>query len=170
MFTQNLIQKKKDTKIETTSVEEFTSSSNLIKDVKYLSKDAEGNEYVLYAAEGQVDISNSEIIFLTDLTATINLTEGNIVKITSDFGKYNINNYNTIFSKNVIITYTDNKITGDYVDFSANRNTMIISKNVIYTNQKNMLKADVIEIDIITKNTKIFMLEDKKKVNIKSIN
>ena len=47
---------------------------------------------------------------------------------------------------------------------------MIISKDVVYTNLENMLKADVIEIDIKTKNTKIFMLEDNKKVNIKSIN
>ena len=53
---------------------------------------------------------------------------------------------------------------------SLNRNSMIISKDVIYTNLENMLRADVIEIDIKTKNTKIFMLEDTKKVNIKSIN
>ena len=30
--------------------------------------------------------------------------------ITSDFGKYNIKNFDTIFSKNVIIKYLDNKI------------------------------------------------------------
>ena len=45
-----------------------------------------------------------------------------------------------------------------------------MTKKVVYTNLENMLRADVIEIDIKTKNTKIFMLEDTKKVNIKSIN
>ena len=39
---------------------------------------------------------------------------------------------------------------------------MIISKNVIYTNLENILKADVIEINIKTKDTKIFMYEKKK--------
>ena len=45
---------------------------------------------------------------------------------------------------------------------------MIISRNIVYTNSKNVLKADVIEMDIKTKDTKIFMYENKKKVNIKS--
>ena len=48
------------------------------------------------------------------------------------------------------------------------RNSMIISRNVIYTNLENILKADVIEIDITSKDTKIFMLQYNKKVNIKN--
>ena len=47
---------------------------------------------------------------------------------------------------------------------------MIISKNVVYTNLENILKADVIEINIKTKDTKIFMYEKNKKVNIKNKN
>ena len=45
---------------------------------------------------------------------------------------------------------------------------MIISKDVTYTNLENMLKADLIEMDIKTKDTKISMYEQDKKVNIKS--
>ena len=47
---------------------------------------------------------------------------------------------------------------------------MIISKNVVFTNIENILEADVIEINIKTKDTKIFMYEKEKKVNIKSKN
>ena len=47
---------------------------------------------------------------------------------------------------------------------------MIISRNVIYTNLENILKADVVEINIETKDTKIFMYDSKDKVNIKSKN
>ena len=88
----------------------------------------------------------------------------------SDFGKYNSVNFDTIFSKNLIIDYLDNKITGEYLDFSLERNSMIISKNVIFNNFNNILRADVVELDIKTKDTKIFMYEEKKKVNIKSKN
>ena len=70
--------------------------------------------------------------------------------------------YDTIFSKNVIINYLDNKITGEYLDFSLKRNSMIVSKNVIYNNLKNVLRADVVEINIKNKDTKIFMHEKKK--------
>ena len=47
---------------------------------------------------------------------------------------------------------------------------MIISRDVILKNNKSSLQADVIEVDIETKDIKIFMYEDNKKVNIKSLN
>ena len=56
------------------------------------------------------------------------------------------------------------------LDFSLERNSMLISRKVVYTNLDNILKADVVEIDIKTKDTKIFMYENQKKINIKSIN
>ena len=104
------------------------------------------------------------------MNALINLKNYNLVEISSDFGKYNINNYDTIFSKNVIITYLDNKITGDYLDFSWEKNLMIISRDVILKNNKSSLQADVIEVNIETRDIKIFMYEENKKVNIKSLN
>ena len=159
---------KKDEKIisETTLIEkDNTYNSNIIKDVRYTSRDVKGNEYVITASEGEIDFSNSNIIFLTDVYATIILKNSNLLTISSSYGKYN-----TIFSKNVIINYLDNKITGEYLDFSPRRNSMIVSKNIVYTNLKNILKADVIEIDLKTKDTKIYMYENKKKVKIQSKN
>jgi hypothetical protein len=50
------------------------------------------------------------------------------------------------------------------------KNLIIISRNVIYQNLENILKADVIELDTVTKDTKIFMYDSNKKVKIKSIN
>ena len=145
-------------------------SSNKIKDVKYITKDNDGNEYIVTAAEGEIDYSNSNIIYLTHVKALINLANSEKISIISDYGKYNSENYDTIFSKNVNINYLDNKITGEYLDFSLVTNSMLISKKVVYTNLENVLKADVVEIDIKTKDTKIFMLENNKKVNIKSKN
>ena len=72
--------------------------------------------------------------------------------------------------KNVKINYLNNKITSEYLDFSLERNSMFVSKNVIYNNLENILKADVMEMNIKTKDTKIYMYEEEKKVNIKSKN
>ena len=149
-------------------VEEVDTTTNIIKDVSYSSNDAKGNKYVLNANEGQIDLNNDKVIFLNSVKATIIMESGEIINIQSKFGKYNINNYDTIFSENVLIEYEDNKIKGNYVDFSLNRNSLIISKNVVYLNQKNLLRADVVEINISTKDTKIFMYEEKKKVKINS--
>ena len=149
--------------IDKTTIEEINTTTNIIKDVSYSSNDAKGNEYVLNAKEGQIDINNDKVIFLKGVEATITMASGEIINIQSKFGKYNINNYDTIFSENVLIEYKDNNIKGNYVDFSLSRNSLIISKNVVYLNQKNLLRADVVEINISTKD-KNFMYEEKKKL------
>ena len=159
---------KEITQVEFKDETEKYTSSNVMKDVSYTSKDINGNEYIIKALEGQIDISDSSTIFLTGVRALIKLKNSNNIEINSDFGKYNINNFDTIFSKNVIITYLDNKITSEYLDFSMKRNSLIISRNIIYTNNENVMNADVIEMNIQTKDTKILMYEDNKKVNIKS--
>tara|TARA_Y100001936_G_C15788126_1_gene514959 strand:+ start:208 stop:693 length:486 start_codon:yes stop_codon:yes gene_type:complete len=149
-------------------IEENIYSSNIIDDVKYSSTDSKGNEYIINASTGEIDYSNSNVVYLTNVTAIIKLTNSNEITITSKFGKYNINNFDTIFTKNVIVRYLENEITSEYMDFSLNRNSMIISKNVIYTNLENILKSDVVEINIETKDTKIYRYDNKHKVNIKS--
>lgn len=167
-FIFNKSYKKDENKIVEFSMEEPVYNSNIIKDVEYTTKDKDGNEYFIKAAEGEIDFANANIIFLTDVNALIKLENSETVTIFSDYGKYNSDNYDTIFTKNVIIDYLDNKINSEYLDFSLEKNLMFVSKNVIYNNTKNILKADVIEIDIKTKDTKIFMYDQEKKVKINS--
>jgi len=151
-------------------IDEIIESSNIIEDVSYSAKDTKGNEYFLKASEGTIDRSESNYIFLRSVNAIVNLKDNKIVEISSDFGKYNIKNYDTIFSKNVIIKYLDNKISGDYLDFSWEKNFMIISRDVILENSENSLQADVIEVNIKTRDIKIFMYEENKKINIQTSN
>ena len=63
----------------------------------------------------------------------------------------------------------DNNIKSEYLDFSILRDTMIISKNVIYKNINNILKSDVMEMNLTSKNVKIFMHSKNKKVNVQSL-
>ena len=154
----------------TNSDEEIIYNSNIIKDINYSSIDLKGNEYILVAKKGEIDLNNSDIIFLNDVTAYIKLKKkSELIIITSDYGKYNTINYDTIFSKNVKIDYVDNIITGEYLDFSMIKNLLIISRNVVHTNLENTMTADVIELDTATKDTKIFMYDSKKQVIVKNI-
>ena len=70
----------------------------------------------------------------------------------------------------MVINYIDNKITSEYLDYSMINNQIIISKNVVYKNLGNTLKADVIELDTLSKDTKIFMYDTKEKVIINNRN
>ena len=167
----NLNQNNKELIVEKKEiVQEEIENSNIIKDVEYKSKDSSGNEYTLKSSEGIIDQNNTNIIYLTSIKASIELKDYNSINISSKFGKYNIDNFDTIFSKNVIIEYLDNVIIGEYLEFSLNKNLMTISRNVVFKNNKSSLKADVIEVDIKTKDIKISMYEENKKINIKSLN
>ena len=171
---KKLIEKKKKIElVKTESIEnneEEIRSLNIIQDVSYSAKDTKGNEYFVKASEGTIDQNYDNFIFLKSVNATINLENYKLIEISSDFGKYNTDNYDTIFSKNVIIKYLDNIIKGGYLDFSWGKNLMIISKNVVLENNQSSLQADVIEVNIEKKDIKIFMYEENKKVNIKSLN
>ena len=164
------MEKKENISSNVSLPEETISNSNIIENVNYTSKDTQGNEYTINASKGEIDYSNSNILYLTNVYAIIKLKNSEKITISSDYGKYNSDNYDTIFSKNVIIKYLNNKITGEYLDLSLERNLMIISKKVTYNNLNNLLKSDVIEMNLKTKDTKIFMYENEKKVKITNQN
>ncbi|MDA9629774.1 LPS export ABC transporter periplasmic protein LptC, partial [Candidatus Pelagibacter sp.] len=111
-FFKNEVDRKNNQIIKKQDLEkEIKPNSNIIKDIEYRSKDVDGHEYILTAKKGEFDIEKSNIIFLTELYAKISLSDSNIIEISSDFGKYNNENYDTLFSKNVSINYMENEIT-----------------------------------------------------------
>ena len=149
-------------KVETT----LNTSSNYIEEINYTSFDAKGNEYKITAEQAEIDKDNEDIMFLKNIVAYIFIKDSDTIKITSDFGKYHSKNYDTIFSKNVIVIYPGHKIIGEYLDFSFLSNLGTISTDVIYIGNKTKLFADRVEVDLITKDTKIFMNDNSKKILI----
>ena len=156
---------KKSSELEEINVNQ-NNSSTYIDDIDYVSSDAKGNEYQITAEQAEIKIENSDVMHLTNVIAYIFMKDSDTVKITSNFGKYNSKNYDTIFSENVIIAYPGHKITGEHLDFSFLNNLGIISKNVIYTGDDTSLFADKIEMNLTTKDTRIFMNDTNKQVII----
>ena len=142
------------------------STSTYIDNINYISTDASGNKYQITAKQAEIKDKNSDIMFLSDVIGFIFIKDKDVVKITSNFGKYNSKNYDTIFSENVIVIYPGHKITGEYLDFSFLTNLGVFTTNVIYTGEKTNLFADKIEMNLTTKDTKIFMDDIGKKVLI----
>jgi LPS export ABC transporter protein LptC len=137
--------------------EEQNSDSTYINDINYTSTDLRGNKYQITAKLAEIKIKNADLMFLTDVIAFVFIKDKDTVKITSNFGKYNTKNYDTIFSKNVIVIYPGHKVTGEYLDFSFLTDLGVFTTNVIYTGEKTKLFADKMEMNLTTKDTKIFM-------------
>ena len=164
-FTENLKDVKKNLAIEKVD-ENQNSTSTYINDINYVSTDVRGNKYQITAKLAEIKIENPDLMFLSDVVAFIFIKDSDTVKITSNFGKYNSKNYDTIFSENVIVIYPGHKVTGEYLDFSFLTNLGVFTTNVIYTGEKTNLFADKMEMNLTTKDTKIFMNDAGKKVLI----
>ena len=164
-FTENFKDVKKTLAIEKVD-ENQNSTSTYINDINYVSTDVRGNKYQITAKLAEIKIENPDLMFLSDVVAFVFIKDKDTVKITSNFGKYNTNNYDTIFSENVIVIYPGHKVTGEYLDFSYLTNLGVFTTNVIYTGEKTNLFADKMEMNLTTKDTKIFMNDAGKKVLI----
>ena len=164
-FTKNFEDVKEVPVIEKID-ENQNSTSTYIDDINYVSIDAKGNKYQITAKQAEIKIENADLMFLRDVVAFVFLKDKDTVKITSNFGKYNTKNYDTIFSENVIVVYPGHKVTGEYLDFSFLTNLGVFTTNVIYTGEKTNLFADKMEMNLTTKDTKIFMNDTEKKVLI----
>jgi LPS export ABC transporter protein LptC len=155
-FTKNFKDIKETPVIEKID-ENKNSTSTYINDINYVSTDLRGNKYQITAKLAEIKVENADIMFLTDVIAFVFIKDKDTVKITSNFGKYNTKNYDTIFSENVIVIYPEHKITGEYLDFSFLTDLGVFTTNVIYTGEKTNLFADKMEMNLTTKDTKIFM-------------
>ena len=164
-FTNNL-EDIKETQIIEKIDKNQNSTSTYINDINYVSTDANDNKYQVTAKQAEIKVENSDVMFLRDVVAFIYIKDSDTVKITSNFGKYNSKNYDTIFSQNVIVIYPGHKITAEYLDFSFLSNLGTFTENVVYNGKKTNLFADKIEMNLTTKDTKIFMNDNGKKVLI----
>ena len=69
-----------------------------------------------------------------------------------------------------MLKYTEHNITSENIYLSFQNNLVSISNNIIYKNLNNEMKADIIEMNLITKEIKIFMNDSDKKIQILSKN
>jgi hypothetical protein len=138
------------------------SENNLIKNLEYLSTDKKGNKYLITAKYGEISDTDVNIMLLTNVVAQIDFLKKDTVYLESDFAKYNTLSLNTNFKKNVILKYTEHEITSENIDLSFENNFAWVYNNIIYKSPTNQLFADKLEIDLLSKDSKIFMYNDKK--------
>ena len=144
--------------------------TNIIKNLEYLSYSALGNKYKILAEQGTISKKDPDLINMTNVTAEIYISDLDPIIIKSNYAKYNTQNYDTHFFDNVDVNYISHKVTGNNLDLSFENNIATMFNEIIYTNINTVLNADRLEIDLITKNSKIFMNDESKKIKALVIN
>ncbi len=138
------------------------AKGNLIKDMKYENTDISGNKYFIYSEYGEVDVNNPDIILMKNVFAKVEIFKKDTIYINSFSAKYNLINYETNFNKDVELKYLDHVIFTENMDLSFQKNFAWLYTDVVYKSFDYELFADKIEIDLITKNSKIYTDNNKK--------
>ena len=131
--------------------------NNFIEKIEYNSKDLNGNSYYIASETGKINTTNSNVISMYLVTASIQLNDSSKINISSKKANYNIQNFDTEFAEDIKIIFEDNEISTENLDFNFKDSKINAYNNIIIKNILNdtILKADRIEIDLITKNSKI---------------
>ena len=158
--------KKNDNLVKINKAEIDNKVDNKILDLKYNAIDEDGNSYVIESAAGKVSEKEKNLLILEKVTGVIKIKNSEDIIILSDFANYNKTTLDTYFYDNVRLTYDghsidSNELFMNYIDKNIN-----IKNNVRYKGLNNKLYADIVEIDLVTKFSKIYMLDNQKKVKV----
>ena len=143
---------------------------NQINDIIYYSKSLDDNNYIIKAEFAEINEKNPDLMLLTNVQGKFLLKNSEIIIITSKKANYDSVNYNTNFYQNVLITFDGHQINSDNFDLFFDKKLGTIYNNITYKNLSTTLLADKIDIDLITKDSKIYMLDKSKKIKIKHLN
>ena len=166
-FSIYLIYFKNISEIETPIItQENENQENILVNITYESIDSSGRKYIIKAESGMLDGEKPDLINMINVKAKIILLDNSIIYISSLKAEYNTANYDTKFQKDIKLNFLGNDIFCDNLNIFFKDNLLEAYNDLIYKNLDIILRADKIEIDLLTKNSKIFNF-DENKVEIK---
>ena len=175
------IKSSKTIELKNSNTDANNESKNIIKDIKYTSNNTNGDIFEILADYGEPSIEITDLMFLTNVKANIFLKNKSNIQLTSNYANFNTKTFETTFINNVKILRDEETILGSelYLVFDqteekiknnpdVDQNLIRISNDVIVKKPGYILKADILEIDLITKNIKVYMNDKKNKVQANS--
>ena len=117
--------------------------------------------FTIISEEAYILDEEPEFVYMTNVHTMLYLTDGRIVNIKSDKGKYNKVTYDCFFKQNVKATDGETKIFAENLDLVATESSVKIYKDVILNYPTGSLVADKINYDFETKYFKVSMFDEK---------
>ena len=159
---QNEIQKNNQKAL----IEENNEASNIIENLRYVSKDLLGNTYIINAQSAEVQENKIDQVLLFEVLAKIIQQDDEVIYINSNFADYNKINNNTVFKDNVNVKYGDQSIDANIINLDFSKNLIEIQENVYFKNKNAKIKADKIELNFESKKLKISMEKQNENIEI----
>ena len=161
-FANSDIKKISEKKPKSEIPKSTVAKGNTIKEISYESIDNNGNSYIINSDFGTFKETNKEEILMTNVSAKIIFKNGTNVNLQSRQAKYNTINSNTNFFDDVELKYLTHLVNSDNIDVFFTESKLTAYNNLVYKNSEINMIADKIELDLLTKNSKIFMFDNSK--------
>ena len=165
---ENLSQKKNEIQKNNQKalIEENNEASNIIENLRYVSKDLLGNTYIINAQSAEVQENKIDQVLLFEVLAKIIQQDDEVIYINSNFADYNKINNNTVFKDNVNVKYGDQSIDANIINLDFSKNLIEIQEDVYFKNKNAKIRADKIELNFESKKLKISMEKQNENVEI----
>jgi len=151
--------------------EKEINQSNSLENITYDSVDREGRKYIVTAESGFFNEQEPDIVFMNNANAKIVLLDGSVIYIKSSTAEYNSLNYDTKFQKDVKLKFLEHNVFCNNLNIFFQDNLLEAYNDLTYKNLDIIMLADKIEIDLLTKNSKIFNFNERKvKIKKRNIN
>ena len=102
-----------------------------------------------------------DVVYMNKMHIILYLSDGRVVNIISDKGRYNKITYDCFFEQNVKATDGSTKIFAENLDLLSTKNSAEIYNKVNLNYTQGYLQADKIYYDFETKHFKVSMFDDK---------
>ena len=155
-LSENLIIKKEDN----------LNLDNVMENLEYKSSDKSGNNYIIKAKKGKINLEKENLLILEDVYGEIKLVGKSSIYIYSNFAQYNRNNFDTRFYQNVLVNFEDKRFNCDNLDLFFKDNFGSMYNNIVFVDTNTQINADQVNMNLLNGDINIKMFQEEKKIKI----
>ena len=116
--------------------------------------------FIIKSEKAYILNEEPDIVYMNTMHVILHLSDGRIVNIISNKGRYNKKTYDCFFEDEVKATDGETNIFADNLDLLATKNSVNIYNNVKLNDPTASIQADNIDYDFETKHFKVSMFDD----------
>ena len=139
---------------------------NVMENLEYKSSDKSGNNYIIKAKKGKVNLEKENLLILEDVYGEIKLVGKSTIYIYSNFAQYNRNNFDTRFYQNVLVNFEDKRFNCDNLDLFFKDNFGSMYNNIVFVDENTQINADQVNMNLLNGDMNIKMFQEEKKIKI----
>jgi len=146
--------------------EDNLNLDNVMENLEYKSSDKSGNNYIIKAKKGKINLEKENLLILEDVYGEIKLVGKSTIYIYSNFAQYNRNNFDTKFYENVLVNFEDKRFNCDNLDLFFKDNFGSMYNNIIFVDENTQINADQVNMNLLNGDINIKMFQEEKKIKI----